>query len=221
MKVLIVDDEKFIRENIRDYLAFKGIECYLATSGEEAIQKLDPTIDLIILDVMMPGINGLETCQEIRRAYVTPVLFLSALGYEDDVVKGYVSGGDDYLVKPFSMAILYHKVIAMIERYRGKGDKHILTTGDIVVDYTKMQVFYKQEEVHLSRKDVQILSLLMENKGHTLSRDAILAHVWGYDYDGDDRTIDTHIKRIRKALDEGGAHIVTVVGEGYRFEETL
>ena len=121
MKVLVVDDEKGIRDNIKDYLVFKGIETVVAGSGEAAIASLDPTFDLVILDVMMDGMSGLETCQEIRQAYNLPVLFLSALGYEDAIVKGYLCGGDDYMVKPFSMAVLYHKVVAMIERYARAG----------------------------------------------------------------------------------------------------
>lgn len=218
MKVLVVDDEKGIRDNIKDYLVFKGIETVVAGSGEAAIASLEPTFDLVILDVMMDGMSGLETCQEIRRAYNLPVLFLSALGYEDAIVKGYLCGGDDYMAKPFSMAVLYHKVVAMIERYRGDTSSHLLRASGISLDLQRMSVSYQDEDIHLSLKDVQILALLMENESRILSREAILSHVWGYDYAGDDRTIDSHIKRIRKALKEGGRHIVTVTGCGYRFE---
>ncbi len=218
MKVLVVDDEKGIRDNIKDYLVFKGIETLVAGSGEAAIASLDPTFDLVILDVMMDGMSGLETCQEIRQAYNLPVLFLSALSYEDAIVKGYLCGGDDYMVKPFSMAVLYHKVVAMIERYRGDTSSHLLRSSGISLDLQRMSVSYQDEDIHLSLKDVQILALLMENESRILSREAILSHVWGYDYAGDDRTIDSHIKRIRKALKEGGRHIVTVTGCGYRFE---
>ena len=219
-KILIADDEKKLRETLRDYLEAGGIQTVLAENGSEACKKaLAEHFDLILLDVMMPEMNGIEALKEIRRYSDVPALFLSALGEEKDLLKGYGAGADDYIVKPFSLAVLREKCLAMIRRNTGADKDNRLTMNGITLDFSTRKVFAGQEEILLSGKDFQLLSYLMENKNIVLDREKILSRIWGYDFEGDARVVDTHIKRIRKALKEKSDCIVTVIGAGYVFKE--
>lgn len=218
-KILIVDDEKKIRETIYDYLTFKGMDVDLAEDGEEAIAKTyEQSYDLIIMDVMMPVCNGIEACKEIREFSDVPVLFLSALGEEEDLMKGYLAGADDYIIKPFPLAVLTRKCQVMIARYRGINKENSISIGGITCQLTSMKVLDGEKELPISGKDYQLLLYLMQNKGHVLSREMILNKIWGFDYDGDDRVVDTRIKRIRKALGKKASLIRTKVNAGYMFE---
>ncbi len=218
-KILIVDDEKKIRETIYDYLTFKGMDVDLAEDGEEAIAKTyEQSYDLIIMDVMMPVCNGIEACKEIREFSDVPVLFLSALGEEEDLMKGYLAGADDYIIKPFPLAVLTRKCQVMIARYRGINKENSISIGGITCHLTSMKVLDGEKELPISGKDYQLLLYLMQNKGHVLSREMILNKIWGFDYDGDDRVVDTRIKRIRKALGKKASLIRTKVNAGYMFE---
>ncbi len=173
---------------------------------------------MIILDVMMPVMDGLTACKAIRKITDTPILFLSALGEEEDVLKGYKYGADDYIIKPFPLSVLNEKIVTMINRYKGINRNNQLSIRGITLDYGSRKVFCNKNEVVLPDKDFRLLALLMENKGIVLSRETILFKIWGYNYDGDERVVDTHIKRLRKSLGDTAKCITTIIGTGYRFE---
>lgn len=219
-KILIADDEIKIRETLKDYLTAKDFSVTLAKDGESAVYSAEgESFDLIILDVMMPKKDGLTACKEIRELTDIPILFLSALGEEENLLKGYRFGGDDYIVKPFPLSVLCEKITAMIKRHKGVGADHSISESGIKLSLKTRQAFCDGKEISLSPKDFELLLLLMQNKGAILSRDIILNKIWGYDFDGDNRTVDTHIKRIRKALGDKAGLIVTKSGLGYSFKK--
>ena len=219
-KILIADDEIKIRETLKDYMTAKGMNVTLAKDGREAVEKAETeTFDLIILDVMMPELDGLGACREIRSFTDTPILFLSALGEEEDLLQGYKNGADDYIIKPFPLSVLFEKITAMIKRSKGADKENRIALCGITLDLMKMKAFVEGEEVKLQSKDFNLLQLLMQNKGIVLDREKILVKVWGYGFEGDARVVDTHIKKIRKALGEKAGCIKTVIGAGYTFEE--
>lgn len=219
-KILIADDEIKIRETLSDYLTAKGFSVALANDGESAVYSAEEeSFDLIILDVMMPKKDGLTACKEIREFTDIPILFLSALGEEENLLKGYRFGGDDYIVKPFPLSVLCEKITAMIKRHKGVDSDHSLYESGIKLSLKTRQAFCDEREISLPPKDFELLLLLMQNKGAVLSRDIILNKIWGYDFDGDNRTVDTHIKRIRKALGDKAHLIVTKTGLGYSFKK--
>ncbi len=219
-KILVCDDEIKIRETFRDYLSAKGFDVTLAGNGEEAVRKTSENeFDLIILDVMMPVMNGLEACKIIRRNTDTPILFLSALGEEQDILDGFRNGCDDYIVKPFPMSVLTEKCNVMITRYRGNSLQNEISLYGIHLDKRTRQVSVNNNIIDISNKTFLLLRLLMENKDIVLTREQILTKIWGWDFDGDERVVDTHIKKLRKALGEKSVHIKTVIGGGYSFRE--
>ncbi len=219
-KILIADDEIKIRETLKDYLTAKDFSVTLAKDGESAVYSAEgESFDLIILDVMMPKKDGLTACKEIREFTDIPILFLSALGEEENLLKGYRFGGDDYIVKPFPLSVLCEKITAMIKRHKGVGADHSISESGISLNLKTRQAFCDDREISLPPKDFELLLLLMQNKGAVLSRDIILNKIWGYDFDGDNRTVDTHIKRIRKALGDKASLIVTKSGLGYSFKK--
>ncbi len=220
MNVLVADDEERIRETIYDYFTFKGALVHLAKDGKEAVDMAYLNVyDVIILDIMMPVMNGIEACRQIRENQDVPVLFLTALGMEKDLYKGYESGADDYIVKPFPLAVLYKKCQIMYKRYKGTDNDNKISAAGILLDFGSRKVFVDGKEVNTTLKDFSLLALLIKNKGRVLDRDTILTRIWGFDYDGDTRVVDTHIKRIRKMLNDKGKYIVTKVNVGYMFEE--
>ena len=219
-KILLADDEIKIRSTIKDYLSAKGFDVITAKDGADALEKFgEEEFDLIILDVMMPNFDGFDTCRAVRRRSNIPVLFLTAKGQERDFLQGFECGCDDYIVKPFPLSVLYEKCLALIKRYRGISEDNLITVGKISVNLEKRKIFSNGEEIYFSDKDFKILCYLMNNKGIVLSRDLILTRVWGYDFDGDSRVVDTHIKRIRKALGVCSNQIKTIVNAGYVLEE--
>lgn len=219
-RILIADDEIKIRETIKDYLVAKGFDVTVAKDGAAAVYSAEEeSFDLIILDVMMPRKDGLTACREIREFTDVPILFLSALGQEENFLDGYKSGGDDYIVKPFPLSVLSEKIAAMIKRYKGLNADNTISEYGVLLNLKTRQVFCDGEEIKLPLKDFDLLLLLMQNKGTVLSRDIILSKIWGWDFEGDDRTVDTHIKRIRKALGEKASLIVTTSGVGYSFKK--
>ena len=219
-KILLADDEIKIRSTIKDYLSAKGFDVITAKDGADALEKFgEDEFDLIILDVMMPNFDGFDTCRAVRRRSNIPVLFLTAKGQERDFLQGFECGCDDYIVKPFPLSVLYEKCLALIKRYRGISEDNLITVGKISVNLEKRKIFSNGEEIYFSDKDFKILCYLMKNKGIVLSRDLILTRVWGYDFDGDSRVVDTHIKRIRKALGACSNQIKTIVNAGYVLEE--
>ncbi len=220
LKILVCDDEIKIRNTLYDYFTAKGFFVTTASNGREAIEKTEEKdFDLIILDVLMPVTDGLTACKEIRKLTDTPVLFLSALGEEEDLLKGYRYGADDYIVKPFPLSVLTEKIITTVNRHKGINPKNRLTVSGITLDYGTRKVLCGEREIILPAKDFNLLALLMENKGNILSREIILRKIWGYDFDGDERVVDTHIKRIRKVLRERADCIKTVIGTGYAFKK--
>lgn len=220
LRILIADDENIILEPINDYFVSKGLSAVCAKNGQEALELAENSdFDLIILDVMMPVTDGLEACRQIRKFTDVPILFLSALGEEQDLLSGYKNGCDDYIVKPFPLSVLYEKVLSMIKRYKKINTDNRITAGGVSLDLIAGKVFVKDTEIKLGSRDFRLLSYLIENKGILLSRELILTKIWGYDYDGDIRVVDTHIKRIRQKLGNDAGIIKTVFGVGYTIEE--
>ncbi|MCQ2479347.1 MAG: response regulator transcription factor [Clostridia bacterium] len=219
-KVLFADDDSKIRATVSEYFTANGFDITTAKNGEEAVDAVSlHDYDIIILDVMMPVLDGIGACREIRKTCKTPVLFLTALGQEQDYLNGFSAGADDYIVKPFPLAVLQEKCLAVIRRYTGANSGDTISIGGVTIDCFKKKVTAGGREISLTSKDFEILQYLMSKKGVILNRSLILSRVWGYDFDGDDRVVDTHIKNIRKALGEQAYHIKTVSGMGYCFEE--
>lgn len=224
MTLLIVDDETRIRDLIRKYAAFEGYYVEEASNGMEAIEKCrQKNYDLIIMDVMMPELDGFSACREIRRKSQVPVIMLSARGEEYDRIHGFELGIDDYVVKPFSPRELMMRVSAVLKRTAANvpaaSDGEQVTIGDMVVDFAARQVTIKGEKLNLSPKEYDLLFYMVRNRGIALTREKLISDVWGYDFFGDDRTLDTHIKLLRKSLGEYADKITTLRGVGYRFEK--
>ena len=224
MTLLIVDDEARIRDLIRKYAALEGYNVEEASNGMEAIEKCrQKNYDLIIMDVMMPELDGFSACREIRRKSQVPVIMLSARGEEYDRIHGFELGIDDYVVKPFSPRELMMRVSAVLKRTAANApaasDGEQVTIGDMVVDFAARQVTIKGEKLNLSPKEYDLLFYMVRNRGIALTREKLISDLWGYDFFGDDRTLDTHIKLLRKSLGEYADKITTLRGVGYRFEK--
>ena len=219
--ILIVDDEYRMRRLISDYFKKEGFLVIEAENGEEAIIKFkNNALDLIILDVMMPKLNGWDVCKIIRKSSSIPILMLTAKAEEEDELLGFELGVDDYITKPFSPKVLIAKTKALFKRIENTNDVSNLPViiEALVIDELSHRVTLNNEDVNLSPKEYDLLLYLVKNKGIALSRDMILNNVWGYDYYGDLRTVDTHIKRLREKLKDSADYISTVRGSGYRFE---
>lgn len=224
MTLLIVDDEARIRDLIRKYAALEGYNVEEASNGMEVIEKCrQKNYDLIIMDVMMPELDGFSACREIRRKSQVPVIMLSARGEEYDRIHGFELGIDDYVVKPFSPRELMMRVSAVLKRTAANApaasDGERVTIGDMVVDFAARQVTIKGEKLNLSPKEYDLLFYMVRNRGIALTREKLISDVWGYDFFGDDRTLDTHIKLLRKSLGDYADKITTLRGVGYRFEK--
>lgn len=221
-RLLIVDDEEKIRELIKKYAVFEGYETDEASDGMEAVAKCRTNdYDLIIMDIMMPFLDGFSAAKEIRKVKDIPVIMLSARGEEYDKIHGFEVGADDYVVKPFSPKELMMRVSAVISRTRKStltNEKEIMTFGGLTVDFTGRLVYVDGVKTELTPKEYDLLFYLVRNKGIALTREKLITEVWGYDFYGDDRTLDTHIKLLRKSLGEYANLIVTLRGVGYRFE---
>ncbi|MEG0962763.1 MAG: response regulator transcription factor [Lachnospiraceae bacterium] len=220
LKILVVDDESRMRKLVRDFLVKQAFEVIEAGDGEEALNKFykEKDISLIILDVMMPKINGWDVCKEIRGTSNVPIIMLTAKGEENDELLGFNIGADEYISKPFSPKILVARVEAILKRSGKKGEEECTEIGGIIIDRLAHQVTVDQKELELSYKEFELLTYFVENKGIALSREKILNHVWNYDYFGDARTIDTHVKKLRSKLGDKGDYIKTIWGMGYKFE---
>ena len=220
LKILDVDDEDRMRKLVRDFLVRKQYEVVEASNGEEAVDVFVESndIDLIILDVMMPKMDGWEACREIRKISKVPIIMLTAKSEESDELLGFELGVDEYISKPFSPRILVARVDAILRRTNNIGQDQIEQAGDIEINKAAHIVTVKGEPIELSFKEFELLSYFIQNKGIALSRENILNNVWNYDYFGDARTIDTHVKKLRNKLGECGKYIVTIWGMGYKFE---
>ncbi|HAF16941.1 MAG: response regulator transcription factor [Thermacetogeniaceae bacterium] len=217
-KILIADDEDRMRKLVGDFLKKQGYLVVEAADGREALEVFssEPDIDLIILDVMMPVYDGWSVCREIRKTSQVPIIMLTARGEESDELFGFDLGADEYISKPFSLKILAARVHALLRRT--ENTKEIKSFGDLVIDKPGRQVYLAGDRIELSPKEFDLLLYLSENAGIALSREQILSAVWDYDYLGDGRTVDTHIKKIRAKLGNKSDLIQTVRGLGYRFE---
>ena len=219
-RVLIVEDEARIRNVIADYFSNHGLSCDIARNGEEALDILrDNDYDAILLDVLMPELDGFSVCQAVRKSSNVPILFLTALGGEEDTLKGYALGCDDYVAKPFSLAVLLAKTQALIRRRNGGSVSGLLTCGAISMDVNCRTCMVSREEVKLSPKEYELLLCLMRNQGNVLSREQLLDKVWGIDFEGEDRAVDVRIRSLRAALGSAGNQIKTMYKVGYKLEE--
>lgn len=217
--VLVVDDEQRMRKLVKDFLVKQNFTVLEAADGEQAVDIFleNKEIDLVILDVMMPKMDGWETCREIRQYSQVPIIMLTARGGENDELRGFELGVDEYIAKPFSPKILVARVQALLRRTTNLNEEN-LEYGGIVLNRSAHEVVIDGEKIDLSFKEFELLTYFMENKDIALSRERILNHVWDYDYFGDARTIDTHVKKLRSKLGEKGKYIKTIWGMGYKFE---
>lgn len=217
MKILVVDDERLIRNVIREYLENEKYEVFEAENGFDALRVLETNrVDLIILDIMMPRMDGFETLKEIRKTKDTPVIMLSAMKEEEDKLSSFNLGVDDYITKPFSPKELVARVKVHLKRTNGKENAY--TYKDLKVDYLGRKVTVENKEVNLTPKEYELLTYFIKNKNVALSREQLLNSVWDYDYYGDDRTVDTHVKMLRKSLGKYRDLIRTVREVGYKYE---
>lgn len=220
IKILVVDDESRLRKLVHDFLARSGYTVLEASNGYDAIEifSKNKDISIIILDIMMPEMDGWETAKEIRRKSNVPIMMLTARTSEQDELKGFEIGIDEYITKPFSPRVLVARVEAILRRTINSSGRDIIEKGGIIIDVAAHTVSIDGQQVDLSYKEYELLCFFMENAGVALSREIILDHVWNYDYYGDARTIDTHVKKLRSKMGNKGDLIKTVWGMGYKFE---
>ena len=225
MRVLVVDDEKLIRDVIKEYLLLENIEVEEASNGEEALNKVkQEDFDIIIMDIMMPKMDGYTACREIKKIKDIPFIMLSARGEEYDKLIGFDLGIDDYVTKPFSPKELMRRVNAVLARATHKNNQESATTNEVwqyknlKIDYSAHIVTINNEKIDLTPKEYELLVYLIKNQNIAVRREQLLEKVWGYDYYGDDRTLDTHMKSLRKKIGEYANCIITIRRVGYRFE---
>lgn len=220
LKILVVDDESRMRKLVKDFLTKKNFQVLEAGDGEEAMDIFyeEKDIALIILDVMMPKMDGWEVCREIRKNSKVPIIMLTARSDERDELLGFELGVDEYISKPFSPKILVARVEAILRRTGQSNPEEVLSTGGIVIDKAAHLASVDGKQMELSFKEFELLTYFLENEGIALSREKILNSVWNYDYFGDARTIDTHVKKLRSKMGDKGEYIKTVWGMGYKFE---
>ena len=220
-KVLLAEDERNLREITSSYLERNGFAVDAVSNGIEAMHAVDRKVyDIIILDIMMPLKDGIEVCKYIRKKYDVPVIFLTALSQEQDIVSGYEVGADEYITKPVSMPILVAKMNALMKRYRGLlVENGVLRIGSLRIELARRMVMVDEKTVTLAPKEYDLLIYFVENKNQVLTREQILNHVWGPEYDGYDRAVDTHIKKLRAALGSSSHHITTIIKQGYMWKE--
>lgn len=230
-KLLIVDDEAGIRQIIKKYAQFEGYEVAEAANGMDAIDycRANADVDLIVMDIMMPELDGFSACREIRKMRDVPMLMLSARGEEYDRIHGFEAGGDDYVVKPFSPRELMLRIDAILRRAGSQKaaaqqesavEHEVLQMGGLCIDFSARLVYVDGERRNMSPKEYDLLFYLVQNRGRALTREKIITEIWGYDYYGDDRTLDTHIKLLRSSLGPYRKLLVTLRGVGYKFEVT-
>ena len=219
IQILVVDDESRMRKLVKDFLQREGYSVLEAGDGMEAMDIFyEQKIDMVILDVMMPRMDGWQTCREIRRDSTVPIIMLTARSEERDELQGFELGVDEYISKPFSPKILVARVGALLKRIYGTDAEEKMEAGGIELDKAAHQVQVDGKSIDLSYKEFELLTYFLENQGIALSREKILNNVWNYDYFGDARTIDTHVKKLRNKLGDKGNYIKTIWGMGYKFE---
>ncbi|MBD2863920.1 response regulator transcription factor [Paenibacillus oceani] len=221
-KVLLVEDESLIREIVGDYFEREQWTVYEAENGVQALEMLEKlSVDLVILDLLMPEMDGWTVCRQLRARSAVPIIIVTAKSEEDDKMLGFELGADDYVTKPFSPKVLVARAKSLMKRIEGTVGKedHLIRFGRIVINRRARRVDMNGQEVELSPKEYDLLLYLIKNEGIVLARETILDHVWGFDYFGDMRVVDTHIKKLRGKLGSEARHIRTVIRSGYKFEE--
>lgn len=220
-KIILIEDDRDIAEVVKDYFERrKESEVTIASDGRIGEAMLyEGQYDLVLLDVMMPGLDGYTVCSDIRANSDIPIIFLTARGQQDDVLRGYSLGCDDYVQKPYSIELLYAKSMALLKRSKGLMRDQFMECGHIRLNPVTLDVFVKEEKINLPQKELMILRLLMEYKNSNVSRETILVKVWGYDYEGSERVLDNRVKNLRKLLGFEGKNIKTVFKRGYQLQD--
>ena len=222
LKILIVEDDRLLAEAVSDYFTGKGWKTDVVYDGDSAVETVErKSYQMILLDVMLPGRDGFYVCRKIREMSETPVFFITARVMEEDELNGYAVGADDYITKPFSLPVLYAKVMAMTGRLRGGAGSGMLVRGDVTVNVRMREVEAAGRECPLAPKEYELLVLFLENPNRIFTRDQLLIRLWGYDFDGNERVVDNHIKKLRKALSGSRCQIRTVRKSGYRMEVSV
>ena len=216
-KILVVEDEYAIRNIISEYFKIKNVKVVGAMNGYEALEKIDEHIELVLLDIMMPGIDGLEVCFQLRQKYSCPIIFISALSEEETQLKAFELGGDDYVSKPFLPSVLYAKCMALCKRTT-LINNNVKEFGHLKIDFLSHQVWIDQESITLTNKEYLLLEYLVNNHNVLLSREQIIDVIWGYEFYGESRVVDTSIKNLRKKLGKYNYYIQTIIKGGYRFK---
>lgn len=220
-KILIVDDEKGVVSLLKDYFTLNGYETITATNGLEAIDRIDKRPDLILLDINMPDMDGLTVCEKIRDYVTCPILFLTAKIEDSDKIKGFAVGGDDYILKPFSIDELGARVAAHLRRqHRNNVQTNVRFYGKLAIDYSAKTIFAEEKQLVFAKKEFEIIELLALNAGQVFDKERIYEKLWGYDAEGDSAVVAEHIRRIRAKLKEAGEeyHVQTVWGMGYKWQ---
>ncbi|SHN59260.1 two component transcriptional regulator, winged helix family [Desulfitobacterium chlororespirans DSM 11544] len=219
-KVLVVEDEDILREVIVDYLIENGYQALAAADGEQALELFHAnSVDLVILDIVLPKIDGWSVCRRIRRNSGIPIIILTARSDEDDSLLGYELGADDYLVKPYSPRVLMAKVKRFLEKTSGTVEGMQISAGGIVLNLGSRRVAVEGSPINLTHTEFEILAYLMQNKGLVITREQLITKLWGYDFYGDEKTVNSHIRNLRSKLGSKGSSIVTVIRSGYKFAE--
>ena len=222
LRLLIVEDDRLLAEAVSDYFAGKGWKSRTVYNGEDAVEKaVNGSWNMILLDVMLPGRDGFSICRKIREQTDTPVFFITARVMEEDELKGYAVGADDYITKPFSLPVLYAKVMAMTGRVRGSSISDLIVKGDVAVNVRTRRATVQGAGCPLAPKEYELPLLFLKNPNRTFTRDQLLIRLWGYDFEGNERVVDNHIKKLRKALAGSKCRIHTVRNTGYRMEVSV
>lgn len=222
-RILLVEDDVHISEVIHDYFVRESggkLQVVVSDNGTDGIDRfMTESFDLVLLDIMLPGMDGFSICREMRRHSMVPILFLTARDSERDIMLGYDLGCDDYIVKPFSLATLYAKCKALIKRAKGADINGELVCGAISMNPSKYMTKINGIEVDLAPKEFALLKILLENKGKVVTRERLLVDIWGYDYEGSDRCVDNHVRKLRESIGGAGKQIKTVIGKGYQIRD--
>lgn len=219
LKILIVEDDLLLAEAVSDFFEGKGWEAEQVHDGMTAVEKTEAaSYQMILLDVMLPGMNGFEVCRKIRQNSDIPIFFITARVLEEDELIGYAAGADDYITKPFSLPVLYAKVMAMMARLRGERPMEKLKKGGVEMDLRTGQVMICGQKCEMPPKEYELLRFFLENPDRIFTRDQLLTRFWGYDFEGNERVVDNHIKKLRKFLQDSRCMIQTVRKTGYRME---
>lgn len=219
-KILVVEDENILREVITDYLIAEGYQVLEAADGEKALELFQSnSVDLVILDIVLPKIDGWSVCRRIRKSSGVPIIILTARSDEDDSLMGFELGADDYLIKPYSPRVLTVKVKKFLEKYSYTINGMRISSGGIVINMGARLVSADGDTINLTHTEFEILAYLMQNKGIVITREQLISKIWGYDFYGDEKTVNSHIRNLRAKLGGKGSCIVTVIRSGYKFEE--